>query len=73
MSSISRRARRRCDGRLEIEIYFDGSIDYFMVLRNFERLVCRRALRLGGNRQRAADLLGIGRSTFVSMLRRLGE
>ena len=52
----------------------EGGLDLQGYLASIERDFIRRSLeRTGGNRNRAAELLGIKRTTLVEKLKRLGE
>jgi DNA-binding NtrC family response regulator len=49
----------------------NGGIDFKEVTESFENSLLRRAMALsGGNKNRAAALLGLKRTTFIEMLRR---
>jgi two-component system response regulator AtoC len=51
----------------------DGATDFITVVRQFEgRLVNEALRRTGGNKQAAAKLLGLKRTTFTAKLRRVG-
>jgi len=50
-----------------------GPIDFRRERESFEDRLIRKALRIaGGNRNRAAELLGLKRTTFLEMLKRKG-
>ena len=51
----------------------DGGVDFDAVVANVERDLLLQALsKAGGNKMRAAQLLGMKRTTFVEKLKRLG-
>ena len=52
----------------------EGGLDLPAYLSSIERDLIRRSLeRTGGNRNKAAELLHIKRTTLVEKLKRLGE
>jgi sigma-54 dependent transcriptional regulator, flagellar regulatory protein len=51
----------------------DGGIDLFSAVEQYQDNLVRQALaRTGGNKNRAAQLLGLNRTTLVEMIRRRG-
>jgi sigma-54 specific flagellar transcriptional regulator A len=51
----------------------DRGVDMFSAVENYQNNLIRQALvRTAGNKNRAAQLLGVNRTTLVEMIRRRG-
>jgi DNA-binding NtrC family response regulator len=51
----------------------DSGVDLFSAVEQYQNNLIRQALaRTGGNKNRAAQLLGLNRTTLVEMIRRRG-
>jgi sigma-54 specific flagellar transcriptional regulator A len=51
----------------------DSGVDLFSAVESYQNNLIKQALlRTGGNKNRAAQLLGLNRTTLVEMIRRRG-
>jgi transcriptional regulator with GAF, ATPase, and Fis domain len=72
LSSVIHRAVLSCEGplvTLDLPSQQHNTIDFDKATRDFQKTLVNRALHIaGGNREKAASLLGISRSTFFRYL-----
>lgn len=62
------------DKRVPVPVLGDEGLDFFAAVESFERRLIEEAMRrTKGNKQAAAKLLGLKRTTLVAKLQRLEE
>jgi transcriptional regulator with PAS, ATPase and Fis domain len=67
--------RESCEsGSLPVLEFTDGGLDLPTAVERFERALIATAMRrVGNNKSKAAILLGIGRTTLIDKIRKLGQ
>ena len=71
-NTVAAAVRRGSDPRFP-RVLPDAGVDRFNAIDSYQNNLIRQALtRTAGNRNRAAQLLGLNRTTLVEMIRRRG-